>query len=195
VKRRGSGDPQARTTYGNGAARELDVHPRLIWAYGWVECKNDAFLPSGRVSILFEGALFKKNTGGTFATVFPQISKTKPYGTYEFQWLKFALAAGLDFAAAVKSTSFGYFHILGDNHKHVGNKDIDDFFIDMPVSEHIHLSAFVKFVQWKKALHTAMQQCDPHDWVKLAKLHNGSAAVGEESYQAKLKQGYYARPC
>ena len=135
-----------------------------------MEARGAGILGDGRPKILFERHKFCKYTRGRFNGDHPDISG--PAGNYkggarEYDRLKEALA--LDREAALMSTSWGKFQIMGFNHQICGFDDVEDFVAAMVESDDRHLEAFVGFVESNKL----DRHLRSHDWAKFARRYNG----------------------
>lgn len=199
-------DEQTRFPAGNGhrahltkadyvhAAGLLGCKPEAIMAVSAVESQGAPFLRSGKPKILFEPQIFGAKTHHIYDGLFPQISRQHQlnrrqnphaYGKDEEQWLKLKLAALLDRRAAIESTSWGRFQILGKNWTHTGARSLDAFLGVMFTSERSQLDGFVAFV---KSQHLD----DPLvrlDWRAFARGYNG-ASFHRDNYDGKIAQKY-----
>jgi hypothetical protein len=170
------------------AAVTLGVEVAVVKAFDQVETKQYGFLKSGKPTILFETDKFAKYAPEVNPKAYPLIATKKGYLGGESEWRRFDLAGCLNFEAAVKATSFGRYQVLGESYKAAGYKTVHDFFIDMMISEHKHLNAFVNYVISKKSLHTAMKV---KDWKTMAKDYNGRD-YAKNKYDTKLEAAYYS---
>jgi len=133
------------------AAQSLGCETACIHAVADVESNGDGFLKNGMPKILFEAHSFHNLTGGKYDIKYPNISSPiwdkKLYygGTLEYTRLNIAKTLNED--AALKSTSFGKFQIMGSNYKECGYTTVQSFVSDMYVSEISQLMAFVRFLK------------------------------------------------
>lgn len=136
------------------AAKLLKVDIAVIRAVVEVEATGTGFLPNGKPKILFEAHHFAAETKGKYNATHPSISSSrwnpKLYKGGMPEWERFDLAAALNRKAAIRSTSFGAFQILGSNCTDCGYKNEEDFYQKMFVSEAEHLKAFCGFVEANK---------------------------------------------
>ena len=151
-----------------------------------MEARGAGFLGDGRPKILFERHKFCKYTRGRFNGDHPDISG--PAGNYkggarEYDRLKEALA--LDREAALMSTSWGKFQIMGFNHQICGFDDVEDFVAAMVESDDRHLEAFVGFVESNKL----DRHLRSHDWAKFARRYNGPQ-YRKNAYDTKMARAY-----
>lgn len=173
------------------AATELGVEVAAVKAVSAVESAGSGFLDGGRPKILFEGHWFSKFTKHKYDTSHPTLSYKKwtkqHYQGGALEYGRLDVAKTLDKEAALKSTSWGKFQIMGFNHKLAGYATVTAFVDDMKKSEGAQLLAFVKFIKSTK-LDTALKA---KDWAAFAKGYNGSA-YAKNQYDIRLKQAYNA---
>ena len=152
------------------AARAIGCPVAAIRAVSDVESRG-GFLADGRPKILFERHVFRRQTGGRFDGAHPAISCAAPGGyrggAAEYDRLAEALAC--DRAAALRSTSWGAFQLLGCNHAAAGFPDVETFVAAMVSGEGAQLDAFVRFVRASR-LDDELVRCD---WPGFARGYNG----------------------
>jgi peptidoglycan hydrolase-like protein with peptidoglycan-binding domain len=173
------------------AASLLSVEIATIKAVSAVESKGSGFLVNGKPKILFEGHWFSKFTQGKYDKSHPTLSYpkwTKAYyvgGAAEYG--RYNTAKTLDATAAMKSTSWGRFQIMGFNYDKAGYVSVEAFVADMHKAESYQLASFVKML---KA--TGMDaQLRAKDWATFAKNYNGPK-YAENKYDVRLRQAYNA---
>ena len=93
----------------------------------------------------------------------------------------------LDKEAALKSTSWGKFQILGLNHSSAGFGNVMDFVRSLSRSEKTHLKAFVSFIKSDAKLLNAIRN---KDWTIFAISYNGPRQVG---YDSRMRSHYNAQ--
>jgi len=182
-------DAMVMTSFGiNAAAQALEVEPAVVRAVAEVESRGSGFLPDGRPVILFEGHQFSKRTGGVYDPTYPTISYprwTKAHylgGAREYE--RFDIARHLNELAAMQSTSWGAFQIMGFNADACGYGNVRMFVDAMHESADKHLAAFVEFVKSQGlAGHLRLKA-----WVEFARGYNGSGQV--PYYAGKLAAAY-----
>jgi N-acetylmuramoyl-L-alanine amidase len=174
-----------------------------------VESNGRGHLPDGRPKILFEGHKFwywlekAKKDPKALQTEFPHIlyeKWTKRYyfgGASEYQRLE--AAKKIDPKAAIYSTSWGLFQILGENLEHHikgrNYKDFNDFEEKQHESEEIHFLDFLEFIKSKKVRGKALihyvseVNSGDYDWEAFAYGYNGSGYKANQ-YDVKLKAAY-----
>ncbi|MEM7620465.1 MAG: N-acetylmuramidase family protein [Pseudomonadota bacterium] len=100
-----------------------------------------------------------------------------PYRIWQFN-----KAFALDKTAALKSTSWGLFQIMGFNHEVCGYDDVHSFVKAMNRSVGEQVKAVVKFIKHNKRMHQAYLDAD---WKTFAKHYNGPAYY-KNKYHIKL---------
>ena len=90
----------------------------------------------------------------------------------------------LDHDAALKSTSFGAFQVLGENHADCGYPKVDDFVNLMKSGMAGQLEAFVLFCKMKPGLVPALER---QDFTDIGVKYNGGAQQG---YDTGLRRIY-----
>ena len=181
------------------AAELLDAEVAAVRAVARVEAGPwGAFLRSGEPVILFERHLFRRETGGRYdAFRVPGLGepeaiisspRTGGWGPLGVQHKRLAAAAALDRPAALRSTSWGLFQILGRNHALAGFPRLEDFVAATRRDVDAHLAAFVAFVASQPRMARALRE---KDWATFARLYNGPAYRANE-YDLKLAAAYEA---
>jgi hypothetical protein len=152
------------------AANELGCSVAAIKAVAEVESLGSGFYKDGTPKILFERHKFSGFTNGKYDSQYPDISNTRAGGyTTGGEGARFEKAAKLNRDAAIKSTSWGKFQIMGFNYNLVGFSTLQDFVNAMYESEGAQLKAFVKFVKSQK-LDDELRDLR---WADFARLYNG----------------------
>jgi hypothetical protein len=173
------------------AAITLGVETAAIKAIAEIESRGCGFLSNGKPKILFEGHWFSKFTQGKHDDKNPTISYKKWVKTHylgnEKEYSRLTAAMALDKTAALKSTSWGKFQIMGFNHKQCGYSSVEAFVNDMHRSEHYHLMAFVKLMKSMKW----DSDVKAKNWSGFAKKYNGPD-FKKNQYDTKIKQAYEA---
>ena len=176
------------------AADMLTVEVAAIRAVAEIEAAGHGFLPDGRPVILYEAHIFGRLTNHRHSM---QDSRGKalsarswdrslygPSGAWQHDG-RLALAAKLDWAAAHKACSWGYFQILGTNHQTVGFKTIHEMVEAANSNAGAHLDMLVKFVRDNKL--------DVHlrnrNWAAFARGYNGPGYAAN-GYDTKLAVAY-----
>lgn len=172
------------------AALSLGCDVASIQAVAEVEAPKGGFGADGRPTILFEAHIFHGETGGRFTASHPHLSsKTwnrKLYAkTQDGEHARLTQAMKLDRKAALRSTSWGKFQIMGFNHVAAGYDYLDAFIAAMGLTERHQLDAFVSFLKSKK-LDAALRE---GRWKDFARGYNG-ARYAENQYDVKLAKAH-----
>lgn len=176
------------------AAKRLKVPELVIRVFGAVEGRGLGFLKNGKAKILYERHrmyfYLSQTLGKTFAT---GLIKTVPnlvntivggYKGNEAEYTRLSLAININKEAALMSTSWGQFQIMGENWKDLGYESVQDFVDQQQQSESLQLEAFVRFIEWKPGLLAALQK---QDWHTVFTLYNGEN-YKKLGYQAKFQK-------
>lgn len=167
----------------------LGVDIRAIKTVAAVEARGGGFTPNDDPKILFEAHKFHMYTDGLFTESDPDLSvkrwdKTLYAKNWRDERIRFNRAEALDQEAALLSTSWGMFQIMGFNFKSCGFNSVLDFVKAMHQNEGAHLAAFSRFIKANSHLHMALQDLD---WRGFA-LYNGTGQV--EKYTGLLMREY-----
>lgn len=168
-------------------AKIVGIEPNLIKAVCEVESPEGGFLADGRPIILFERHKFEKLTGGIYNKSHSHISNKVPGGYLggEKEHLRLGEAAKLNRSAALQSTSWGKFQIMGFNYALCGFVSLQSFINAMYRSEEAQLMAFIKFITSQKLIDHLKNK----DWKKFARGYNGPA-YARNKYDKKLEAAY-----
>lgn len=171
------------------AADTLGCEVAAIKAVDRVEAAGSGFLVNGQPKILFEAHIFGRLTGSEFNRSHPHLSSPtwdrKLYKGGAAEHARLEEAVALDRTAALMSTSFGRFQILGSNWRECGFPNLQAFVNAMYESEAAHLDAFVGFVK-KRGLADELQR---RDWAGFARGYNGPG-YKKNRYDQKLEQAF-----
>jgi hypothetical protein len=173
------------------AATRLGVDVRSLKAIATVEAGSEgAFYPTGEPVMLFERHVFSRLTNRQYDQDYPDLSNTTPggYGPSRSQPNRVERASRLNRDAALKSTSWGLFQIMGENYGRCGFALLQDFVNAMYRSVDEHLAALVNFVKADPLMLKALRN---HNWATFAKLYNGPN-YAENYYDARLERAYDA---
>lgn len=163
-----------------------------------VESRGEGFDKEGNPKILFEGHQFHKFTKGKFDKTNPTISypkwTTKYYNMN--QQNRLIEAAGLDYEAALKCTSWGLGQVMGFNYKIVGYADVESFCKAMFDSEYLQAKAmfdYIKNTGLLEPLKNINKQMTRQErlvyWRIFAKGYNGPGYASNK-YDTKLEDSY-----
>lgn len=173
-------------------AQLLNCATAAIEAVAEVESNGKGFTPEGRLMCLFEGHLFFRHTKGKYAQSHPSLCYkrwTKEFykKNYDQEYTeRFSQAFRLDPKAAMLSTSWGAFQILGEHHTRLGFETVGDFLDFLKINEDNHLAAFGLFVESDPKLLKAIQTCD---WTTFARIYNGPGYKAN-AYDTKMAMAY-----
>jgi hypothetical protein len=173
----------------DAVAGALGVESRAIWAVASIEAADSGFLPDGRPEILFESHQFSKRTGGQWDGSHPDVSQASwvhdygKGGAHQYERLNGALE--LDRDAALQSTSWGMFQIMGFNSAAAGFASVEEFIAAMCESEGRQLDAFAAYCTSEKLV----EMLRNHDWLNFALRYNGPGQA-ENNYAEKLAAAY-----
>lgn len=174
------------------AAQELDCEVNAIKAVAQVEANGKAFLADGQPKILFEAHHFSRLTDHKYDATHPRISSKKRNSNLYIggskEHFRLQQAIKLDRNAALQSTSWGMFQIMGFNYKHCGFVSIQQFINAMYKDESAQFKAFVQFVKSDRGLLVALQK---KKWAAFAKGYNGPSYKANK-YDVRLEQAYKA---
>lgn len=171
------------------AAAILDVELAAIRAVVAIESAGSGFLKSGKPQILFEAHHFSKHTSRKYDTSHPNLSSRiwnpQLYKGGEHEWNRFNKASLLNSVAAIKSSSWGLFQILGSNARSIGYKSEEQFCELMHINEMEHLLAFIRFVEKNNLVKYLRNK----QWTNFAKRYNG-VLYYKNQYDVKMAQAY-----
>lgn len=160
-----------------------------IKAVSDVESRGAGFLEDGRPKILFEAHHFSRLTGGNYNESHPNISSPSwdrslyKGGAAEHDRIQKAME--LDREAALKSSSWGKFQIMGWHWDTCEYDNLQAFINGMWRSEGEHLRAFTHFIQ-SEGLDKPLRQ---GDWHAFARGYNGPQ-YQKNNYAERMKQAY-----
>ena len=175
------------------AADEIGCQVAAVKAVRDVEAGGAGFNADESLKILFEGHHFHRLTKGAHAAKYPHLSYAKwtrvYYGTNQVEEHKrFAAAVKLDSVAALMSTSFGLFQIMGFNHARCGFADAADMVKSFSRGEPEQLDGFVEFIKFSGLA----DELRDRRWADFARHYNGpSFAVNK--YDTKLAAAFKMR--
>ncbi|MBT2339466.1 MULTISPECIES: N-acetylmuramidase domain-containing protein [Pseudomonas] len=186
------------------AAQILDVPLASVYAVNEVESRGKGILANGKPVILFERHIMYrqlatprheddrpdelKQHADQLAVANPGLVNPKPGGyaggTAEHQRLSNARL--IDDTAALESTSWGAFQIMGFHWQRLSYDSVQAFVADMNAGESQQFAAFVRFIQTDPVLHKALKA---RKWAEFAKLYNGPD-YQRNLYDIKLHRAY-----
>ena len=171
------------------AAETMGCEVALIKAVAEVESRGTGFFENGEPKILFEAHWFSRFTKGIYDEEYPEISSPKwnrkLYVGGKKEYNRLGIAISLNKEAALKSTSWGKFQIMGFNHKLCGYEDVQIFVDAMYESEFNHLMAFIRYCESRNLIQYLLN----HNWEEFARRYNG-LGYKENRYDEKLKEAF-----
>ena len=176
------------------AARTLDVPVACVRAVNEVESRGAGFLADGRPVIRFERHVFWRRIKvrgvdpAPLSVRYPNTLSPTPGGYHggAAEYARMAAAEQVDAAAALESTSWGAFQVMGYHWERLGYASVDDFVARMKASEADQLEAFVRYVAADTALIAALKA---RKWAAFAKGYNGRD-YAVKLYDVKLERAY-----
>lgn len=186
------------------AAQRLDVPLASLYALNEVESNGKGFFDNGKPVILFERHIMYrqlakprhegddpnelKRQADQLAVTHPAIINPKrggyAGGTAEYQRL--GSARLIDDTAALESTSWGAFQIMGFHWQRLGYANVQAFVAAMSTNESQQFDALVQFIETDPVLFKALKA---RKWADLAKLYNGPD-YARNLYDIKLQRAY-----
>lgn len=171
------------------AATRLTTGLAEIRTLAAVESNGKGFLDDGRVTIRFEPHIFSARTGSKFDKSHPELSYPEwnpsiPRST-EHAWELFKAACSLNANAAVLSTSWGMFQVMGFNFASCGVNNLRSFVAAMERSEDSQLDLTVTYLL-TSGLDDELRE---HRWEDLARLYNGKL-YKRNQYDTKLAKTF-----
>ncbi|WP_332604154.1 N-acetylmuramidase family protein [Acinetobacter sp. ESBL14] len=179
--------------YKNAAVR-LKVPELVIRVLGAVESQGVGFLDNGKAKILYERHRMYFYLGQAKGKAFANDQMKKVpnlvnsvsggYRGNEAEYTRLNLAMNIHKESALMSTSWGQFQIMGENWKDLGYASVQEFVDQQQISETHQMEAFLRFIEWKPGLLTALQK---QDWHTVFTLYNGKN-YKKLGYQAKFQK-------
>jgi hypothetical protein len=177
------------------ASDMLTVQYAAIRALAEIEALGRGFIADGRPTILFEAHVFGRLTNHRFVNIRDRNNRLLSTRSWDRTlygasgaWQhdeRLAPAARLDWDAAHRATSWGYFQVMGFNHQIAGWPTIRGFVEAMNSGAGPHLDAVVRFIRHN--------DLDRHlrnrDWAGFARGFNGPGFRANR-YDEKLAAAY-----
>lgn len=173
-----------------GAAARLGAEPEALQAIVEVERSSmGAFAENGRPLILFEPHIFSRRTNRRFDESHPDISYRLWDGSryprsQEARWEQLRRAFELDQEAALASTAWGMFSVMGFNHNSAGFGSASAFVSHITQSQVNQLQAFEAFIR----ANNLADELQRKDWEGFAARYNGPGQV--ERYSRLMREAY-----
>jgi hypothetical protein len=156
-----------------------------------VESNGSGFYAgTNKLVLKFEGHVFHHYTKGKYDKSHPHLSYpqwTEKYSEFgeHGAYIRFNQAFALDPKAAMLSTSWGSFQIMGENYSECGFKTVDDFVTALRGSDLAHLIAFVKYIISRKLQKYLVDLTMPTNAAAFAYRYNG-ALYQKHNYNGQL---------
>jgi hypothetical protein len=177
------------------AADILGVAPSIVKAVIEVESGGSGFNPDGTAKIQFEGHIFYRELkrrginpadyqAGNEDIIYPSFTSRFVLGQ-KAEYKQLAKALDICREAALLSTSWGLFQIMGFNYPSCGFRNVEDFVEAHKESEAKQLEAFCVFLRTNGLIFHLVKQ----DWATFARRYNGPA-FEVNKYDQKLKKAY-----
>ena len=186
------------------AAKRLDIPLASVMAVNEVESKGRGFLDNGKPVILFERHIMYSRLAlprhddddveqlqqhaDQLAASNPALVNPLPGGyvggTAEHQRLSHARL--IDDTAALESSSWGAFQIMGFHWQRLGFNSVQAFVATMSSNESQQFEVFTRFIETDPALHKALKS---KKWAVFAKLYNGPN-YKRNLYDTKLQRAF-----
>lgn len=178
--------PLTREDYVRCASR-LDCDWQALAAVAEVESGRLGAFFEDRPVILFERHLFSRKTQRAFDHSHPHLSG--PAGGYppnqRERWAQLAEAFALDPEAALESTSWGRFQLLGQNFADLGLLRARSYVAKIARSERDGLEAFQAFI----IANSLTAPLRAKDWATFARRYNG-ANYRANRYDERMAEAY-----
>jgi hypothetical protein len=172
----------------DAALTRLNVDAATAWTILNVESGKAGYLADRRPQILYERAIFHRQTQGAFDTSHPGISAPTGGGYVggAAEYTRLAEAYALAPEAALRSASWGIGQIMGFNFAVAGLSSATELVEAACGSEAAQLMHFVGFLEHNQLV----GPLQAHDWVSVATTYNGSGNVAV--YSQKLTDSFAA---
>jgi hypothetical protein len=166
------------------AAKTLGVEPALLAAFAQVESAGSGWISDGRPKIRFEDHVFARKCDTPMRDLPPRGRGSEYYAR---EWDRFEAAAKVCRDAAIESTSWRKFQIMGFNWATTGFESLDDFYEKMNSQDYDDIHALVEFIRHRPRLTRAMRD---KDWHTIARVYNGRGR--EHIYAPAMARAYRA---
>jgi hypothetical protein len=172
------------------AAKRLRTGLAEIRALAKVESSGQGFDDEGRVVIRFEPHVFHEKTNGKYSASHPHLSykdwDPKVPRSLDHSWRLFKEACTLDATAAVLSTSWGMFQVMGFNFTRCSCKTLKEFVAKMENSVDDQLALTVELLM-SSGMAVLLRT---HKWAELALRYNGKG-YKKNQYDTKLEHWFW----
>lgn len=158
------------------AAKRLGVDEAFLRALAEKEGAGNGFYANAEPIVRMENHILNRY----YASKGKSFDAASVYGSNKTgisEWYRFKKAFDNDPLAAIYSTSFGAFQVMGFNALDLGYPSLMDFYNKMSTSADDQFEAMVRFIQKKNLV----QYIKNRDYVNFALKYNGSAAYAQGS--------------
>lgn len=181
------------------AARSMGVEVAVLKAIGKKESKGNSFYRQGQAVILFERHKMYANLRdkGYTKTQLMNLKEKYPrivnpiyggYGTYTEQYEKLETAKKIDYDAAIQSSSWGKFQVLGCyySNSYSSTKELEEA---MNMCEKQQFNYFIAYLKGSTYLINAIKN---KDWERIAQFYNGANwKVQNPTYASDIRTFYH----
>lgn len=186
------------------AATRLGLPLATVYAVNEIESRGRGFLDNGKPVVLFERHIMYrqltavahdqrsptelKRHADELAALHPDIINWTPGGYVggNGEHQRLTKARQIDDSAALESTSWGAFQIMGFHWRRLGHDSVQAFVASMETNESGQFTAFVTFLQTDNELHDALKG---HRWADFARIYNGPQ-YARNRYHLRLQQAF-----
>lgn len=186
------------------AAAHLGLPLATVYAVNEIESRGRGFLDNGKPVVLFERhIMYRQLTARTngqdspaglkrhadeLAALHPNIVNPTPGGYVggNGEHMRLTKARQIDHSAALESTSWGAFQIMGFHWRRLGYDSVQAFVASMETNESHQFRAFVTFLQTDNELQGALKA---GRWADFARIYNGPQ-YASNSYHLRLQQAF-----
>jgi peptidoglycan hydrolase-like protein with peptidoglycan-binding domain len=193
----GSGAPISESDY-QTMATDLGAEVAAVKAVAKVESGNSGFIADGRPIVRFEAHQFSKRTSHLYDASFPLISVLHRDDSLvhggeaglKREYTRLTMAMALDRDAALESTSWGLFQIMGFNFSTAGFGSVSAMIAAMFLTEGEQLKAFGSLIKkngWAPYL-------KDKQWANFAVHYNGPDYGDYDDQMQKAYEQFSAAP-
>jgi|SRR4028119_1047472 Protein of unknown function (DUF3380). len=179
--------------------KEFGYNSNSIRAVMQVEAPKGGFLPSGRVTILFERHKFYQflrltpSKQAEMIRLHPGIYNPRSGGYIggEKEWDRLEKAQEFGKVAALKSASWGRGQIMGFNFAAAGFASVQEMVLSFSESEQNQMRGMLRFIKADRRLDLIMRLQNPtlKEWESFAERYNGRN-YRDNDYHTKLQNSY-----
>lgn len=157
------------------SAAELGVDESFLRALAEKEGNGKGFyLTTGKPIVRMENHILDRYYNG-IGKSFNAAAKYGPNRSGSGEYDRFSTALADNRSAAIYSTSFGPFQIMGFNAIPIGYKSLEEFFQKMSTNADDQFEAMIRFIKYKKLVPLIKAR----NYNAFAKIYNGSTAYAQ----------------